>query len=86
MAWFDCGVYVIRNTANGKCYIGSAVKFSKRWRDHRRQLTNGTHNNPKLQAAWNKYGSSAFEFEAIAYCPEDQLLAGTTGYQCFHGD
>jgi group I intron endonuclease len=59
---------------NGKCYIGSALNFKKRWRDHRRQLTNETHNNPKLQAAWNKYGADVFEFETIAYCPKEHLL------------
>lgn len=74
MAWFDCGVYLIRNMVNGKCYIGSAVKFTKRWRDHCRQLAVGKHNNPKLQAAWDKYGSDAFEFEVIVYCPKEQLL------------
>jgi len=67
VAWFDCGVYLIRNTVNGKVYVGSAQSIKARWYRHLKMLREGTHDNQKLQRAWDKYGESAFEFEVIAY-------------------
>lgn len=58
------GIYQIRNLVNGKRYIGSAVCFAKRWRQHRCELGKGRH-NPKLQNAWRKHGQQAFIFEII---------------------
>jgi group I intron endonuclease len=57
------GIYTIRNTVNGKLYVGSTRKnFSHRWTSHRSDLRRNTHHSPKLQHAWNKYGMAAFEF------------------------
>lgn len=39
-----------------------------------KMLRLGTHDNSKLQRAWNKYGESAFEFEVVAYCPKFELF------------
>jgi group I intron endonuclease len=60
-----CGIYRIRNTINGRVYVGSAVNLADRWRLHRRQLDRGTHHCPPLQRAWVKYGEIAFIFEFI---------------------
>lgn len=63
------GVYMIRNKVNGKVYIGSAAKSLKqRWKDHRRFLIGGWHNNRHLLSAWKKYGEDAFQFYVIEYC------------------
>lgn len=60
------GVYQIRNTANGKVYIGSTVAgFTKRWGIHRVYLQQQKHHCKHLQAAWNKYGESVFTFEVL---------------------
>lgn len=60
------GIYRIRNTINGKCYIGkTGMNFGDRWDSHRSLLNNGKHDNPHLQSAWNKYGSKNFVFEVI---------------------
>ncbi|MCR4302136.1 MAG: NUMOD3 domain-containing DNA-binding protein [Sulfuricaulis sp.] len=67
------GIYEILNTANGKRYIGSAVNFTKRWKNHRRTLSLGTHRNSKLQRAWNKYGEAAFKFLPILTCAKSML-------------
>ena len=71
----NTGVYVIEHTASGKKYVGSAAKsFSKRWGNHRNDLRKGTHRNAHLQAAWNKYGESAFLFRIVKTClPEDAV-------------
>lgn len=59
------GIYAIRNTVNGKVYVGSAVNIEKRWRLHRNQLALSTHHSKKLQNAWNKHGSQSFVFEVL---------------------
>jgi group I intron endonuclease len=59
------GIYAIRNTVNGKVYVGSAANIEKRWRLHRSQLALSTHHSKKLQNAWNKHGSQSFVFEVI---------------------
>ena len=50
-------IYGIRHIANGRIYVGSAVRTNARWRHHRSQLQRGTHHSRYLQAAWNKYGA-----------------------------
>lgn len=59
------GIYVVRNSVNGRVYVGSAVNLAKRWGAHRQRLNQGTHQSPRLQSAWNKYGEDAFSFEII---------------------
>lgn len=59
------GIYAIRNTINGKAYVGSAVKVSRRWARHRTDLATGIHHSAKLQRAWSKYGADRFEFVVL---------------------
>jgi group I intron endonuclease len=72
--FFDCGVYLIRNKTNDKVYVGSAVSIRTRWARHLKMLRSRTHDNIKLQRAWDKHGESAFEFEIAANCPHEELL------------
>ncbi len=37
------GIYQIRNSQNGKLYIGSAVNVRNRWVEHRKLLRKGAH-------------------------------------------
>lgn len=70
------GIYKIINTHNGKFYVGSAVKFERRFAMHRWQLRKGTHVNAHLQRAWNKYGEAAFVFAVVEEVSEEaDLLA-----------
>jgi group I intron endonuclease len=59
------GIYSIVNKINGKRYVGSAVILNERRNTHFYFLRHGKHYNPHLQAAWNKYGESNFEFEIL---------------------
>ncbi len=61
----DSGVYKIENLVNGKLYIGSSLTLRRRWLDHLRQLRAGRHNNPRLQAAYAKYGEKSFRFKVL---------------------
>ena len=69
-------IYRITNAANGKYYIGSTDCFDRRKAQHVYALRSNKHKNPILQAAWNKYGESAFVFDIIEEVPEseDQLV------------
>lgn len=58
-------IYRITNMANGKYYIGSAESFARREWQHKYDLRRGVHKNPRLQAAWNKYGPDMFVFEVL---------------------
>lgn len=68
------GVYVIRNTVNGKRYIGSTSSFHRRWTEHRKKLKKGKHENSIVQRAWDKYGADAFEFRPLLICAVKDLL------------
>jgi group I intron endonuclease len=63
-------IYRITNMANGKYYIGSADSFARREWQHKYDLKRGAHKNPRLQAAWNKYGPDMFVFEVIEEIPD----------------
>jgi len=68
------GVYQITNQVNGKHYIGSAVNLKRRHTQHQSALRHGRHKNPHLQAAWHKYGESAFGFTVLEYVEDSALL------------
>lgn len=68
------GIYRIVCLTNKKLYIGSAVNLRKRWQDHSRDLSRKTHCNQKLQRAYQKYGSDAFQFEIIEFVLPPFLL------------
>jgi group I intron endonuclease len=70
------GIYKIINAINNKFYVGSAVNFEKRKARHLWRLRRGDHVNKKLQAAWDKYGKTAFVFAFVQEVPEtEDLLA-----------
>lgn len=65
-------MYVIRNTVNGKTYVGSTtVGLRRRLRHHRSALNRGVHRNSYLQHAWDKYGEQAFIAEVLELDPLD---------------
>ena len=66
------GIYQIRNTADGKRYIGRTVDFVKREHTHFWALENNRHCNRHLQSAYN-INPSAFVFEVIEECKKDAL-------------
>lgn len=69
------GVYKIRNTVNGKIYIGSTnVSFGMRFSQHKHALRRNKHHSPRLQAAWKKHGADAFIFEPIVVCRREDTI------------
>lgn len=69
------GIYEIVNLVNGKRYVGSACKISKRWAEHRSDLARGCHHSCALQRAWAKYGGENFAFAVVETCDREHLIA-----------
>ena len=61
----NSGIYRITNIINGKFYVGQTIDLIARKSSHFVYLRGNNHHNPKLQAAYNKYGAEAFVFEAL---------------------
>lgn len=70
----DCGVYVIRNSANGKAYVGSSIKIAARWRAHKADLAGDRHHSIALQRAWNRRGPNGFEFAILEHVVDRRYL------------
>ncbi len=71
------GIYGILCKPTGKIYIGSAVKFGRRWMEHRTELRNGNHHSKHLQNAWNKRGENNFVFIVLEIVKRKESLVET---------
>lgn len=71
----QAGIYEIRNTTNGKRYVGSSRVISRRLSEHRAMLRGRYHHSVALQRAWDKYGEESFEFRPLAYLEDADLVA-----------
>lgn len=69
----DSGIYCITDMQTGRRYVGSAVSFRKRWREHRRGLESGKHHSRFLQRTFNARPDD-LKFQALIYCDRDNLL------------
>ncbi len=61
------GIYQIKNTINGRVYVGSTNNFKWREYSHNINLENKKHHSAKLQNAYNKYGKDSFQFSILEY-------------------
>lgn len=68
------GIYSIRNSLNGKLYVGRTNNFALRFRGHLSNLRRGAHPNSYLQNAWNKDGENAFEFLVVEQASEGRSV------------
>lgn len=66
------GIYIIKNTYDGKVYIGQSVDVKRRIRDHKRLLKFGIHKNTYLQNAFNLY-KEHMDFRIIEMCEIREL-------------
>lgn len=70
------GVYRLVNIVTGECYVGSSTNLGNRMAVHRYRMTNGTHGNRNVQAAFDEHGITAFSFEVLMIVADKiQLIA-----------
>lgn len=69
------GIYAIRNTINGRIYVGQSRVVESRWKAHRSRANqvNSKSYNTKLSRAIRKYGVNNFEFVVLEECTISDL-------------
>lgn len=67
-------IYAIVNNVTRDMYVGSSVGVNRRWSAHRNLLTKKCHYNSRLQRAYDKYGSSSFDWEIIQFVDDKSQL------------
>ena len=70
------GVFAIRNTVNGKVFLGSSLNLEGPLNRHRFMLSIGKHEVPALQQDWNSFGPDRFTFEIL----EEVKVKDTPGF------
>ena len=74
-------IYCIKNTVNGKMYIGKDSHGpNRRWNAHRNLLKRFVHTNEHLQHSWNKHGADAFTFNILEEVKTDKQLNKRESY------
>ena len=59
------GIYCIKNTINGKCYIGQAIKLQKRLKAHWKNFSSDSYSHIVIYKAFKKYGIENFELTIL---------------------
>lgn len=76
MSGMNSGIYLITCTPTGslpRYYVGQSVNIARRIREHVLALSKGLHVNPRMLAAWKKYGSACFKFETLEIIDRQSL-------------
>ena len=68
-----CGIYLIKNNVNGKCYVGSSSNINSRWQHHKKPSVWKKSNN-ELYTDFQEYGLENFSFEVLEECTESELF------------
>ena len=73
-AYLMCNVvYCIRNSKDGKVYVGSSMWYATRKGGHRYDLRRRKHKNYRLQEAYDRDGCDAFTFDVLDLTAEPLL-------------
>lgn len=59
------GVYAIVNERNNKVYVGQSLDIQKRWNQHKKEFSKGTHHNKAMQRDYNN--GDRFRYYVLAY-------------------
>lgn len=79
-------VYLIKNIVTGDTYMGQTNHLAKRFREHEIALDKSAHWNPRLQAAYDQYGETAFAASVLEYVDTTSIehLKAARGNSYFH--
>lgn len=80
------GIYAITHAATGRVYVGSALKFSRRWAVHRHGLKAGNHRSKRLQAAWDEFAADAFTFSILEFVDDPANIIAREQHWLDHFD
>lgn len=69
------GIYQIKNTKTGECYVGSSLRIYDRLKAHMVNLLKGTHINMYLLQSWKQYGPESFDFSILEIVTDDKVLS-----------
>lgn len=75
------GIFIIKNSANGKIFIGKSKNLPGKLNSIKFQLKWGSSINKELQNDYNKFGSDSFGFETL-----DLLKPKETGEQDYNDE
>src|SRR4051812_18397149 len=67
---FRIGVFQLRNTVNGKMFVGSSINLDAIWNRIKAELKFGGHRNVELQREWIAYGEENFVFGILSEIEE----------------
>lgn len=86
LKWYEkkSGIYIIKNIANGKVYVGKTRNLYRRKCQHLISLKYNRHTNDYLQNSYNKYGDSNFIFEVAEFCDVKNLGVKEYYWICFY--
>lgn len=59
------GIYTIHNLVTERIYVGRSANIVARWAAHVGNLSKNKHENPYLQADYNKYGASSLVLTVV---------------------
>lgn len=66
------GIYAVRCTASGACWVGRAPNLSTIQNRIWFSLNQGSNPHRALQAAWREHGQHAFTFEVLEQLEEEE--------------
>lgn len=69
----ESAIYKIEIEYESRVYIGSAVNFARRFRQHKHLLAKGKHHCKLLQYAYNKRGGDGVRFSVVRFVPIESL-------------
>lgn len=65
------GIFAIRCSASGQCWVGKAVDLDTIANRLRFTLSRGISQNAALQDAWRQHGAASFAFETVETLDDD---------------
>lgn len=70
----DAGIFAVRCTATGQCWVGSAPDLDTIRNRIWFTLRHGNHRQRSLQEAWATHGADSFAFEALERIDEEAAV------------